>query len=209
VSTGISVRQLGDGVAYEPTWRAMREFTDGRDATTGDQLWLLEHEPVFTLGQNGRREHILAPGRIPVVDVDRGGQVTYHGPGQIVAYPLVDLRRRGIGVRGLVTIMETSVIRLAGEHGIEARARNDAPGVYVDEAKLAAVGLRVRRGCSYHGLALNVSMDLEPFDRIDPCGYAGMPVTDLRSLGADTGPSTARERLAAILVEEIEQASKG
>jgi len=209
VSTGIGVRQLGDGVAYEPTWRAMREFTDGRDATTGDQLWLLEHEPVFTLGQNGHREHILAPGRIPVVDVDRGGQVTYHGPGQIVAYPLVDLKRRGIGVRGLVTVMETSVIRLAGEHGIEARARNDAPGVYVDEAKLAAVGLRVRRGCSYHGLALNVSMDLEPFDRIDPCGYAGMPVTDLRSLGVDTGPSTTRERLAAILVEEIEQASKG
>lgn len=207
LSTGIAIRDLGTGVGYEPTWQAMRRYTDDRDAAAADELWLLEHEPVFTLGQNGRREHILAPGSIPVVAVDRGGQVTYHGPGQVVAYPLVDLRRRGIGVRAMVTIMETSVVRLAAEQGIEAHPRADAPGVYVEGAKLAAVGLRVRRGCSYHGVAVNVAMDLTPFDRIDPCGYAGMPVTDLRELGAVIEPNQAKERLGILLTEAIEAAS--
>lgn len=205
----ISIRDLGTAVRYEPTWRAMQRYTNERDGEAGDELWVLEHEPVFTLGQNGRDEHILAAGDIPVVNVDRGGQVTYHGPGQVVIYPLVDLRRRGIGVRAMVTAMETSVIRLAGEQGIEAHARADAPGVYVGQAKLAAVGLRVRRGCSYHGLALNVAMDLTPFDRIDPCGYAGMPVTDLRSLGSGMGLSAAKERLAGLLTEEIRNRTSG
>lgn len=205
----ISIRDLGTAVRYEPTWRAMQRYTNERDGEAGDELWVLEHEPVFTLGQNGRDEHILAAGDIPVVNVDRGGQVTYHGPGQAVVYPLVDLRRRGIGVRAMVTAMETSVIRLAGEQGIEAHARADAPGVYVGQAKLAAVGLRVRRGCSYHGLALNVAMDLTPFDRIDPCGYAGMPVTDLRSLGSGMGLSAAKERLAGLLTEEIRNRTSG
>lgn len=209
MSHDLAVRDLGSDVAYEPTWQAMRRLTDERDATTADELWVLEHQPVFTLGQNGRREHILAAGDIPVVPVDRGGQVTYHGPGQVVAYPLVDLRRRGIGVRDMVTAMETSVIRLADEHGISARARPDAPGVYVGEAKLAAVGLRVRRGCSYHGLAVNVAMDLAPFGRIDPCGYAGMPVTDLQSLGAETTLEQVKSRLAALLGDAVNEAGRG
>lgn len=203
ITSGVSVYDLGSGVAYEPTWRAMQRFTDERDSDTGDQIWLLQHEPVFTLGQNGRREHLLAPGDIPVIDVDRGGQVTYHGPGQLVAYPLIDLRRRGIGVRRMVTIMETTVIQLAADNGIKAQAHPRAPGVYVGEAKLAAVGLRVRRGCSYHGLALNVAMDLSPFARIDPCGYHGMPVTDLRSLGADADIERTKQRLADLLTEAI------
>jgi lipoyl(octanoyl) transferase len=205
---GVTIRDLGSGVSYEPTWRAMQRYTDERDSAADDELWLLEHDPVFTLGQNARPEHVLAAGEIPVVNVDRGGQVTYHGPGQVVAYPLVDLRRRGIGVRAMVTIMETSVIRLAAEQGIDAQARSDAPGVYVGEAKLAAVGLRVRRGCSYHGLALNVAMDLSPFGRIDPCGYAGMPVTDLQSLGATNDINEIKHRLASILTEAIEAGTR-
>jgi lipoyl(octanoyl) transferase len=176
------VRRLGRR-DYEPVWREMQAFTDARTSSTADEAWLVEHAPVFTQGLNGRAEHLLAPGHIPVVAVDRGGQVTYHGPGQAVLYLLIDLRRRGLGVRHLVNAMENAVISLLAEHHIPAQARSDAPGVYVHGAKVASLGLRVRRGCSYHGLALNVDMDLAPFARINPCGYAGMPVTDLRRLG--------------------------
>lgn len=176
------VRQLGR-VEYLPTWRAMQRFTDERGPDTPDEIWLLEHPPVFTLGMNARAEHVLAPGDIPVVRVDRGGQVTYHGPGQLVVYPLIDLRRAGLGVRDLVTALERAVIDYAAYFRIVAEARRAAPGVYVDGRKLASVGLRVRRGGSYHGLALNVCMDLEPFRRINPCGYEGLEVTRLADLG--------------------------
>ncbi|HEY8537375.1 MAG TPA: lipoyl(octanoyl) transferase LipB [Steroidobacteraceae bacterium] len=170
-------------VEYEPTWRSMQQLTATRDAGTPDQIWFLEHPPVFTLGMNGRPEHVLAPGDIPVINIDRGGQVTYHGPGQLVVYPLIDMRRARIGVRQLVVALEDAVIALCRERGVTASGRRDAPGVYVDGRKLASIGLRVSRGCSYHGLALNVAMDLEPFQRINPCGYAGLQVTDLATLG--------------------------
>lgn len=180
----LQVKRLGL-CDYLPVWRDMQTFTQQRDPATTDQVWLLEHRPVFTLGMNGRHEHVLDAGSIPLVDIDRGGQVTYHGPGQLVAYVLVDLSRLGIGVRGLVTALEQSVVDWLQTCGITAAARRDAPGVYVDGAKIAALGLRIRRGCSYHGLALNVDMDLSPFGRINPCGYAGLPVTQTRDLGID------------------------
>lgn len=165
----------------------MQSFTDQRDAETEDELWLVEHPPVFTLGLNASREHVLAAGNIPVINIDRGGQVTYHGPGQLVAYLLLDLRRRHLGIRPLVEHIEQALIALLAEHDIPSHSRRDAPGVYVGEKKIAALGLRVRRGCSYHGLALNVNMDLEPFQRINPCGYQGLEVTQLSALG---GPTT-------------------
>ena len=176
------IRNLGL-TEYEAALARMVEFTDNRDADTPDELWLLEHPPVFTLGLAGDRSHILAPGSIPIVQVDRGGQVTYHGPGQIIAYTLIDLKRAGLGIRDLVTIMEQTVIDTVADYGITAESRCDAPGVYVSGAKLASVGLRIRRGCSYHGLALNVSMDLQPFEQINPCGYAGMKMTQVSDLG--------------------------
>ena len=175
---------------YEPTWRAMQRFTEQRTAATPDQIWLLEHEPVFTLGMNADRSHLLAPGDIPVVQIDRGGQVTYHGPGQLVVYPLIDVRRAGMGVRDLVTALERAVIEYCRQCGIRAECRATAPGVYVDGRKLASVGLRIRRGGSYHGLAFNIGMDLEPFSRINPCGYAGLAMTQLADLG---GPGDARQ----------------
>jgi lipoyl(octanoyl) transferase len=189
------IRRLGL-VDYQDTWDAMRHFTDARGADTRDELWLLEHPPVFTLGQAGRREHLLATGDIAVVQSDRGGQVTYHGPGQLVAYLLLDLRRAGIGIKRLVHMLEASVIGMLAEHGIQAVARPDAPGVYVDGAKIASVGLRVRRGCSYHGIAVNVDMDLEPFRRINPCGHAGLPVTMLRLLRPEVRLPQVADRLA-------------
>jgi lipoyl(octanoyl) transferase len=176
------VRWLGR-CEYADAWQRMRAFTDARSAVTPDEIWLLEHPPVYTLGQAGRREHLLAPGDIPVVQSDRGGQVTYHGPGQAVVYTLLDLRRLGIGVRTAVQCLEGAVIDLLAEHGVRGARRAGAPGVYVDGAKVAALGLRVRRRCAYHGVALNVDLDLEPFRRIDPCGYAGLPVTRLADLG--------------------------
>ncbi|MCS4504100.1 Octanoyltransferase [wastewater metagenome] len=194
----LRVRRLGR-VAYEPTWRRMQAFTDERGPETGDELWLLEHPPVFTQGLAGRPEHLLAPGDIPVVAVDRGGQVTYHGPGQLVAYPLLDVRRRRLGVRRLVSLLEDAVIRVLADDGITGHARRDAPGVYVAGAKIAQVGLRVRRGCSYHGLSFNVDMDLEPFSRINPCGYAGLEVIDLRSLGVTLPMAEAEDRLLAAI----------
>ena len=199
---GLRVRELGLA-EYEPTWRAMQAFTAARGPRTQDELWLLEHPPVFTLGVSGKRMHVLAPGPIPVLSVDRGGQVTYHGPGQVVAYVLVDLRRRGMGVRSMVSVLEDAVIRVLTEHGIEARARREAPGVYVGEAKIAAVGLRVRRGCSYHGLAFNIAMDLEPFSRINPCGYAGLQVTDMRQQGVTLSADAAGRMLARALAHEL------
>jgi lipoyl(octanoyl) transferase len=175
----MQVRKLGV-VDYLVTLQAMKDFTDQRDAATEDELWLLQHPAVFTQGQAGKAVHVLTPGDIPVVQADRGGQVTYHGPGQWVIYMLVDLRRHSLGVRDLVDAIEQSIVRVLATLNIDAAPRRDAPGVYVGAAKIAALGLRVRRGCSYHGLAFNMDMDLEPFSRINPCGYAGLQVTDLR-----------------------------
>ena len=177
------VRHLGQ-VDYRSTWERMQQFTAARTGETADELWFLEHPPVFTLGMAGRREHLLAPGDIPVVMTDRGGQVTYHGPGQLVVYTLIDLRRARLGVRDLVTALEQSVIQYAATLGVTASARREAPGVYVAGRKLASVGIRIRRGCSYHGLALNVNMDLEPFQRINPCGYAGLAMVQLSDIAA-------------------------
>ena len=188
------VRHLGR-VEYEPTWRAMQRFTAQRDAGTADEIWFLEHPPVFTLGVNASRAHLLAPGDIPVLQVDRGGQVTYHGPGQLVVYPLVDLRRAALGIREFVSALERAVIELAGEYGIAAESRREAPGVYVAGRKLASVGVRVRGGGSYHGLALNVALDLGPFARINPCGYAGLEMTQLAKLG---GPASVEECARAL-----------
>ncbi len=178
------VRRLGQ-VDYQPTWRRMQRFTDTRDADTADEIWFLQHPPVFTLGMNASMDHVLAPGQIPLVQIDRGGQVTYHGPGQLVVYPLLDIGRLGLTVRQLVCALEQAVIRTAAIWGVEACARRDAPGVYVEGCKLASLGLRIRKECCYHGLALNVDMDLEPFSRINPCGYQGMRITRLADLGVD------------------------
>jgi len=188
------VRHLGS-VDYQPTWRAMQRFTEQRTATTADEIWFLEHRAVFTLGVNASRAHLLSPGDIPVVQADRGGQVTYHGPGQLVVYPLVDLQRLGLGIRTFVSALERSVIELAAQFGIRAECRREAPGVYVAGAKLASIGVRVRRGGSYHGLALNVALDLEPFSRINPCGYHGLRMTQLSELD---GPRTVAGCAAAL-----------
>jgi lipoyl(octanoyl) transferase len=183
LSSSITVRNLGLQ-DYEPLWRAMQRYTDSRTAGTVDEIWFTEHPPVFTLGLNASREHLLATGDIPVVQIDRGGQVTYHGPGMLMIYPLIDLKRLGLGVRDLVTALEQSVVD-----------RPDAPGVYVADTKFASVGLRIRRGASYHGMALNVKIDMEPFLRINPCGYAGLEMTDLATLGGDSDLDAVREKL--------------
>lgn len=196
----LQVRRLGRQ-PYPPVWQAMRAFTDARGADTTDELWLLQHDPVFTLGQAGKWEHVLAAGDIPVIPVDRGGQVTYHGPGQIVAYPLVDLRRLGIGIREFVCRIEQSIIDTLAAWDIGAQRKPGAPGVYVAGAKVAALGLRVRRGCTFHGLAFNVNMDLEPFQRINPCGFQGLQVTQMMDLG---GPS----QLADVEAELIAQLAR-
>ena len=196
------VRSLGQ-VAYEPTWRAMQAFTARRTADTPDELWLLEHPPVYTQGQAGRPEHLIAATDIPVVPIDRGGQITYHGPGQVVAYVLVDLRRRGYGIRELVARMEQAVINVLAAQGVTAARLAGAPGIYVDGAKIAALGLRVKHGCTYHGLAFNVDMDLAPFVAINPCGYAGMRVTQCRDLGMKLSPPQAWQALAQALLDTI------
>jgi len=201
------VRWLGRA-AYEPTVQAMQRFTDQRTPTTPDELWLLEHPPVFTLGMAADRSHVLAPGDIPVVQTDRGGQVTYHGPGQLVAYPLLDLRRRGMQVRALVMQLEQAVIDLVAAHGIRAQGRRDAPGVYVDGRKLASLGLRVRRGASYHGVALNVHNDLAPFARINPCGMAGLAVTSLAELGVASSVEAAAGEFGRLLQARLQAASQ-
>ena len=178
----VVVRSLGRR-EYEPLWRKMQQFTDQRSQTTPDEIWFTEHPPVFTLGLNASREHLLAPGDIPVIQIDRGGQVTYHGPGQLMIYPLIDLKRAKLGVRDLVTALEQTIVDLAASFDLDATARADAPGVYVAGRKLASVGLRVRRSASYHGMALNVDVDLAPFSRINPCGFSGLELTDLKRLG--------------------------
>lgn len=206
------VRDLGRR-AYEPVWREMQSLTDARDEATPDELWLVEHDPVFTLGQAGKPEHVLLPGDIPVLHVDRGGQVTYHGPGQLVAYPLVDLRRLRIGVRDYVCRIEQAVIDTLADWNIEGRRREGAPGVYVDGAKVAALGIRVRRGCAFHGLAFNIDMDLAPFSRINPCGYAGLEVVSMRDLGGPAGIDAVKpallDHLAGRLGLELRPAAVG
>lgn len=203
----LGVRELGL-TDYEPTWQAMKRFTDGRDRETADEVWLVQHPPVFTQGQSGKPEHLLLPGDIPVVQVDRGGQVTYHGPGQLVAYLLLDVRRLGFGVRELVTRIERSLIDLLASYGVDAAAKPDAPGVYVDGAKIASLGLRIRNGCSFHGLALNVDMDLDPFKRINPCGYAGLAMTQLREQAGPIEFAEVSARLRAQLVKHLDYAEQ-
>jgi lipoyl(octanoyl) transferase len=190
-------------VEYEPTWRAMQRHTDEATASTRDQVWFLEHPPVFTMGMNAKAEHLLAVGAIPVVQIDRGGQVTYHGPGQLVVYPLLDLSRRTLGVRALVEGIEQAVVATLAEWGIDACGRREAPGVYVDGRKVASIGLRIRRGRSYHGLALNVAMDLEPFARINPCGYAGLQMTQVSASGGPTDLRAVAEALAPHLLRTL------
>jgi lipoyl(octanoyl) transferase len=200
--SALRVRQLGL-LPYQPAWQAMQRFTNERGPDTPDEIWLLEHEPVFTQGQAGKAEHLLMPGDIPVVQVDRGGQVTYHGPGQLVAYLLLDVRRSGLGVRELVSRIERSLIGLLAEYGVEAYAKADAPGVYVGQAKIASLGLRIRNGRSFHGLALNVDMDLAPFRRINPCGYAGLAMTQLRDLAGPIDFAEVRAALVRQLVGQL------
>jgi lipoyl(octanoyl) transferase len=198
----LHIRHLGL-CEYEPVWRDMQAFTQQRTVQAADELWLLQHQSVYTLGMNGKREHLLMPGDIPVVEIDRGGQVTYHGPGQMVAYTLFDLKRLNIGIRALVEALESSVIDWLGAQGVVAVARRDAPGVYVEGAKVAALGLRVKRGCSYHGLALNVDTDLEPFAGINPCGYEGMAVTRTRDLGIEQGVEEVAAQWLPYLLERL------
>jgi lipoyl(octanoyl) transferase len=196
------VRQL-NRQDYEPVWQAMQHYTDTRDDNAADEIWLVEHNPVFTQGQAGKEEHLLMTGDIPVVKVDRGGQVTYHGPGQQVLYVLFNLRRLKIGVRELVTWLEETVIDTLKDFGINAYAKADAPGVYVDDKKIASLGLRVRRGCSFHGLALNIDMDMEPFLRINPCGYAGMEMLQTKQINGPQTLAEASDGLVKHLVKRL------
>ena len=205
VSQSLVIRNLGV-IDYEPVWRAMQSFTDQRDGSVNDEVWLLQHPAVFTQGQAGNAEHLLATGDIPVIQVDRGGQVTYHGPGQLVGYLLIDLKRLGIGVRDLVTTIENALVKVLEHYGIPASPRADAPGVYVLNgdvcgAKIAQLGLRVRRGCSFHGLSLNVDMDMEPFQRINPCGHVGLDVTSI-ALQRPSAPTISD--IATLLIEYLQ-----
>lgn len=198
----VIIRQLGQR-AYLPIWQAMQEFTDKRDEDTPDELWLVEHEPVFTQGQAGKEEHLLAPGDIPVVKVDRGGQVTYHGPGQQMLYVLLNLKRNKLGVRTLVTALEECIVNTLKTYGIAAYPKTDAPGVYVDSKKVCSIGLRIRKGCSFHGLALNVNMDLRPFLGINPCGYAGLEMVNCNELGGPANIAEAGLKVVESLCELI------
>lgn len=200
-ATPLLVRRLGL-MDYEPVWRAMQAFTDERDVDTPDELWLVEHPPVFTQGQAGRAEHLVAPGDIPVIQVDRGGQVTYHGPGQLVAYPLIDISRAKIGVRALVKGIEQVVIDVLKSYGVDAQLLEGAPGVYIDGVKIASLGLRIRRGKSFHGLSFNINMDLEPFQRINPCGFKGLQVTNLSAF-AEVSMVEVEDRLIAGLSQVL------
>jgi lipoyl(octanoyl) transferase len=203
----VSLKWLGQ-VEYVPTWRAMQAFTDSRDAKAQDEIWCLEHTPVFTLGMNAAPEHVLAPGDIPLVQIDRGGQVTYHGPGQLVVYPLIDLRRTRLGVRELVVGLENAVISYLASKGVVASGKREAPGIYVDNRKIGSIGLRFRRGSSYHGLAFNVAMDLSPSQRINPCGFRGLEVIDVAALGIQTTPHEVARELAPHLVRELRLSSE-
>ena len=198
----INIRTLGLQ-NYVPLWQAMQRFTERRDAATADEIWFAEHPPVFTLGLNADRSHLLDPGDIPVQQVDRGGQVTYHGPGQLMIYPLLDLRRAGLGVRDLVTALEQAIVDVAAGHGVRAASRADAPGVYVAGAKLASVGLRIRRGASFHGMALNAEVDTAPFARINPCGFDDLDVTTLRALGVSATMAEVQADVLRHLLERL------
>jgi lipoyl(octanoyl) transferase len=202
----VIVRDLGLA-PYEPTWRAMQEFTAQRDAATPDELWRVTHPPVYTLGQSGKPEHLLHASSIPLVKIDRGGQITYHGPGQVVVYVLLDLARRHLKVREMVNLLEQALIDCIAEFGIQACRKDGAPGVYVDGAKIAALGLRVRNGCSYHGLSLNVDMDLTPFTWINPCGYAGLKTIQLKDFGVTEGPDAVAARLTGHLLRVFPEVS--
>ncbi len=202
VADALIIRDLGL-VDYTDTWQRMQQFTDERGDDTPDEIWLLEHPPVFTQGQAGKAEHLLMPGDIPVVQVDRGGQVTYHGPGQLVAYVLLNIKRRNIGVRALVTLIEQVIIQTLAQSGVNAYAKSDAPGVYVNEQKVASLGLRVRKGCTFHGLALNVDMDLSPFSRINPCGYAGMKMVQSKDLGGPLTMTAAKAQISSQFVSQL------
>jgi len=204
IAPGTRVRRLGIA-EYAPTYQAMRRFTDTRDASTPDELWVLQHSPVYTVGLAGRAEHLPRGSTIPLEHIDRGGQITYHGPGQAIVYTLVDLQRRGLTVRGLVRLIEQAVIEVLAERGIRAERKAGAPGVYVDGAKIAALGLRVRRGCAYHGVALNVDMDLSPFGEIDPCGFPGLEVTQTSAFGVRDGVDEMGEMLAERIAALLEQ----
>lgn len=195
LAEALVIRDLGL-VDYTSTWQRMQQFTDQRTEETTDEIWLLEHPPVFTQGQAGKPEHLLLPGDIPVVQVDRGGQVTYHGPGQLVAYVLLNIKRRNIGVRQLVTLIEQVIVNTLASSDVKAYAKADAPGVYVEEKKIASLGLRVRKGCTFHGLALNVDMDLTPFNRINPCGYAGMQMIQSKDFGGPLNMAAAKDELS-------------
>lgn len=199
----MDIRHLGLA-DYHATWQAMRDFTETRDSDTPDMLWVVEHPPVYTQGLAGKAEHVLNPGNIPIVPIDRGGQITYHGPGQLVIYLLLDIKRAGVGVRPLVSMIENAVIALLADYGIAAEARADAPGVYVDGCKIASLGLKVRRGCTYHGVALNVDMDLAPFAGINPCGLRGMRMTQLRDLGVADAMEQVAEKLCLHLMAHWE-----
>jgi len=201
-ANSLLVRQLGQQ-DYEPVWRQMQQFTDQRNESSQDEIWLVEHSPIFTLGMNGKPEHLLNPGQIPVIKIDRGGQVTYHGPGQLVAYLLIDIKRRKLGIRAMVEKIEQAIIELLADFKIEARGRRDAPGVYAGDSKIAALGLRVRRGCTYHGLALNVNMDLEPFQRINPCGHKDMQVTQTSDLNGPNNVDTIATELSQKLAKQL------
>ena len=198
----IIVRTLGLQ-AYEPIWQAMLDFTEQRDADTPDEIWLLEHPPVFTLGRNGKQEHILSASEIPVIPIDRGGQVTYHGPGQLIAYLLIDIKRRGMGVRHLVSQIEQSIIDTLAEYDLQACARKEAPGVYINEAKIAALGLRIKKGCSFHGLSLNLNMDLSPFKQINPCGYKNLEVVQLCDYIEKVNPQLVQQQLTFHLARNL------
>jgi len=202
VTQPLIIKHLGQQ-DYEPVWRAMQKFTDERDAQTPDELWLVEHPPVFTQGLAGKAEHILASGDIPVIQVDRGGQVTYHGPGQIVAYPLINLRRHGIGVKSLVFGIEQAIIDTIGLYDITAKRKDNAPGVYVNGAKIASLGLRIRKACSFHGLAFNIDMDLEPFQRINPCGFSGLEVIQLADMANEVKLATVEQQLIAAFCQQL------
>jgi lipoyl(octanoyl) transferase len=202
VSSELHVRRLGR-TDYEPVWRAMQAFTDARDDATADELWVVEHPPVFTQGQAGRAEHILDAGDIPVIQVDRGGQVTYHGPGQIVMYPLIDIKRKGLGVKALVAGIEQAIIDVLSGYGVVAGRLENAPGVYVDGVKIASLGLRIRKGRSFHGLAFNIDMDLAPFRRINPCGFANLEVTSLAALAGEVSRDEVERRLLTRLAREL------
>lgn len=203
----IVVRSLGLR-EYEPLWRAMQDFTSERNSDTPDEIWFTGHPPVFTLGLNASRDHLLAPGDIPVVQVDRGGQVTYHGPGQLMIYPLIDLKRAGLGVRDMVTALEQTAVDLLAGFGIDSASRKDAPGVYADGRKVASVGLRVRRGASYHGMALNIDVAVEPFSRINPCGFKDLEVTNLATLGVSASAAEIEARVQTLLLGHLRMSGK-